>query len=81
MYQHLTDEQLLAEITAYRDAVRSARLGGGVSRVAGEGRSMTIMGTDVTGCVDEIRRMEAAAISRGLDGFVATGGSITVEIG
>lgn len=79
MFNHLENEQLLAKITQYRDAIEHGMLGGGVSRVAGEGRSVTILGADVTALRDTLRSMEAEAVARGL--VSGRGGSLTVEIG
>jgi len=79
VYGHLTNEQLLAEIATFRDAIRQGMLGGGVSRVSGEGRSVTILGANIDGLRDALRGMEAEAGVRGL--VAGGGGSIAVEIG
>jgi hypothetical protein len=75
----MTDEALLAEIAEYRTALKKAALGGGIQRVAGEQRNVTIFGADIGLLRDTLRAMVAEAIDRGL--LKGNGGAILVEIG
>jgi Mn-dependent DtxR family transcriptional regulator len=79
-FAYMTDDELTAEIAAYRKAIRDVTMGGGVGRVAGEGRMMEITRPDVGRAEAALRDLEALARRRGLV-LTGSGGAIGVEIG
>ena len=79
-YEHLTDEQLLAEIADYRGAIKKIAMGESVAVVAGEGRRMEFVASNVDVARTELRELYLEAQIRGLSSG-ETGGAIPVEIG
>lgn len=79
-YEHLTDEQLLAEIAEYRAAVKKVALGGEVGVVAGEGRRVEFVASNLDAARLELRELYAEAAYRNI-GSGEGGGAIPVEIG
>jgi hypothetical protein len=80
--QPLTNEALLAEIAAFRKALREIALGGGVGVVAGEGRRLEFTKSNAGAASGALRDLLQEAKDRGLDiGSAGGGGSIVVEFG
>lgn len=77
----MTDEQLLAEIKEYQAALKSRAMGGGVAVVAGEGRRVEYVGSDIALLQTALRDLITEAKSRGLICDNGSGGAIAVEIG
>lgn len=79
LYSTMTDQELLAEIKQYRDAIKATALGGGVGVIAGEGRRVEIVQSNMSEARLALRELLVEAENRGLiDG---SGGAIAVEIG
>ena len=77
--QTYTDQQLLAKIQQYGEAIEKVALGGGVGRVQGEGRMVEFVPSNIGLAQATLRTLIAEAVGRGLmDG---RGGAIAVEIG
>lgn len=79
-YEHLTDEQLLAEIEEYRAAIKKVAIGGGVGVVAGEGRRVEYVQSNLEAARLALRELYTEAALRGLT-TGESGGAIPVEIG
>lgn len=79
-YIDLTDEELIAEIKAYRAAKRKIAMGGDVAVIAGESRRLEFTRSSSTVLDTELRSLYYEARKRGLD-IGGTGGAIAVEIG
>lgn len=58
-YSNLTDEELSAKITSFRDAIEAIALGGDVSVVAGEGRRMEFTRSNVKDAERIMQQLEA----------------------
>jgi diaminopimelate decarboxylase len=80
LYADLTDEQLSAEISEYRAAIKKVALGGGIGVVAGEGRRIEYAEGNVNEARTALRDLLAEAAYRGLE-IGEGGGAIPVEIG
>ena len=80
LYADLTDEQLSAEISEYRAAIKAVAVGGGVGVVAGEGRRVEYVAGNVIEARTALRDLLAEARIRGLP-IADGGGAIPVEIG
>lgn len=81
LYADLTDEQLLAEISEYRGAIKQVAMGGGVGVVAGEGRRIEYTSGNVGEARTALRDLLAEAYLRGMAIGGDGGGAIPVEIG
>lgn len=79
IYTSLTDEDLEAEISEYRGAIKKAAMGG-VGKVAGEGRMIEYVAGNLGDARLALRELYAEASRRGLN-FGDRGGAIAVEIG
>lgn len=77
LYEDLTDEELAAEITAYREAIRKVELND-VGVVAGEGRRLEFTSGNLRDARDTLRNLMSERRRRG---GVIGGGSIALEIG
>lgn len=75
----LTDAALLAEIAAFRAAIRKAAMNG-VGVVQGEGRRIEFTSSNVAIAQGELRELLRVARDRGM-AIGGTGGGIGVEIG
>ena len=77
-YQDLTDDELAAEISDYRAALKSVALGGNVTDVGAEGRRMTVTPVN-TG---EVRRaLDSLLYERDYRAGALCGRAIGVDIG
>ena len=79
-YAGLTDEQLEAEIQAYLAARREVALGGGVGVIAGEGRRIEYVRSNIGLLDQDLRALGWEARYRGL-AIGGDGGAIAVEFG
>lgn len=79
-YEHLTDEQLTAEIREYQAAIKAVGIGGGVGVVAGEGRRVEYVASNLDAARLALRELFTEADMRGI-GSGSGGGAIAVEIG
>lgn len=75
-----TDDEIVAEITQYRDAKKTIGLGGVVSKIAGEGRMVEYTRSNMPTIDTALRELYAEARRRNLE-IGGTGGAIAVEIG
>lgn len=79
LYSTMTDQELLAEIKQYRDALKAVAIGGGVGVVASEGRRVEYVQGNSGEARLALRELLVEAQNRGL--IERTGGAIAVEIG
>lgn len=63
-YSGETEEWLLAEIAQYREAIKTATIGGGVGVVAGEGRRVEFVSCNAGEARKELRELEAELARR-----------------
>lgn len=81
LYADLTDDELSAEISEYRAAIKKVATGGGIAVVAGEGRRVEYVSGNVGEARTALRDLLAEASYRGLPIAGTGGGAIPVEIG
>src|SRR3546814_8459444 len=77
LYSTMTDQELLAEIKQYRDALKAVAIGGGVGVVAGEGRRVEYVQGNSGEARLALRELLVEAQNRRL--IERTGGAIAVR--